>query len=301
MNLSSTNDVLNTIQETSDGSFILAANVKSTPDVGLVKLDANGNLLWCITFGNVGHYDESTSILELQDGNYLLTGKYISMGTFNAFLLKTHTSGNLLWLKCFGDTLQHATGCDIKMLNNGDILMVGSTILAKANYRSYGDNFIFKLNSQGDTIRTWIFYGTPDLFENATSIAFDTAGNYVLGMATVSYHSIGFVPNKMGLVTFSPNGNLLQAKLYNTGSSHYTRISNTPYNGLLMSGFSTNYSGPVGFRSLLIKMNSQWQSGCYDQDVTASTQTTSVQLKITCPTPVIASGGNSNQNASTIF
>jgi len=44
LNLSSTNDVLNTIQETSDGSFILAANVKSAPDVVLVKLDANGNL-----------------------------------------------------------------------------------------------------------------------------------------------------------------------------------------------------------------------------------------------------------------
>jgi hypothetical protein len=36
--------VLNTIQETSDGSFILAANVKSASDVVLVKLDANGNL-----------------------------------------------------------------------------------------------------------------------------------------------------------------------------------------------------------------------------------------------------------------
>jgi hypothetical protein len=45
----------------------------------------NGQLIWCKTFGNNGQYDDGTAFIETNDGGYLVTGRYISMGTFNAF------------------------------------------------------------------------------------------------------------------------------------------------------------------------------------------------------------------------
>jgi gliding motility-associated-like protein len=291
LNLSVGNDVVTDIKETSDGHFILSANVKNTPDIGLVKLDSLGNLIWCKTFGNIGLSDESSSLIETQDGNYLITGKYFSMGYANAFLLKTDTSGTLQWLKCYGDTLQACNGFALKELGNGDILLGGSTTLLKPSFSSFGDNFLLKLNSLGDTLWSRIFYGNPDQFEHITSIEIDYQGNYLLCTATASYPSVGFVPNKMGIAKYSPTGNFLTFNLYNSGSSQYPRLSKTPDNTFIISGFTTQYAQPIGFRALLIKMDKILQSGCFEQDVFNTTVSTSFPFKITQPIAIIGNSG----------
>lgn len=300
LNLSNGNDNLNDIKECSNGDLILSGSVKSTPDVALIKLSAGGNLIWCKTYGNNAQYDDGTALIETDDGGYLLTGRYISMGTFNAFLLKTDSSGTMQWLKCYGDTNQHMWGFDLKQLNNGDLLMVGSTTLLKANFQSYGDNFIMRLNPQGDTLWTKIFYGTPDLFENAANVEIDAQGNFLVCVATASYPTPGLVPNKHAIMQFSSSGNLLSAKLYNDGSSHYPRIAPAPDGGYILSGFSNRYSAPVGFQTLLMKLDQQLQSGCFESDITAQTVVGTSAFRITQPIPVIGGGGSAVNNA-TVF
>jgi PKD repeat protein len=299
LNLSNGNDNINDIQETSDGSFILSGSVKSTPDVGLIKLSANGDLIWCKTFGNNGQYDDGTALIETNDGGYLVTGRYISMGTFNAFLMKTDSSGAMQWLKCYGDTNQHMWGFDVKELDNGDFVMVGSTTLLKPNFQSFGDNFIMRLNSVGDTIWTKIFYGSPDLFENASTVLIDDSGNFLVGVATASYPTPGNVPNKHAIMKFSPTGVLLSARTYNDGYSHYTRISKATDGGYLLNGFSNKYTGPVGFQTLLMKLDNALNSGCFESDVTALTVVQEKSFKITQPGAVLGSSGTVVVNAST--
>jgi PKD repeat protein len=299
LNLSNGNDNINDIQETSDGHLIITGSVKSTPDVGLIKLDMNGQLIWCKTFGNNGQFDEGTALIETNDGGYLVTGRYISMGTFNALLMKTDSSGNLQWLKCYGDTLQHMWGFDVKELDNGDFVMVGSTTLLKPNFQSFGDNFIMRLNSLGDTLWSHIFYGSPDMFENASNVLIDDAENFLVCVATASYPTPGNVPNKHAIMKFSPTGNLISAKTYNNGSSHYPRIAKTLDHAYLMNGFSNQYTGPIGFQTLLIKMDQTLNAGCFETDVTALTLVNEKTFKITQPTVVLGTSGSSANNTST--
>lgn len=296
--LSSSSDALNDVKETSDQHLIFTGSNQTTSDVSLIKTDAQGNLIWHKSFGNNGQYDDGYALTTTQDGGYLVTGRYISMGTFNALLLKTDSSGTLQWLRCYGDTNQHMHGYDVKELANGEILMVGSTTLLKPSYQSYADNFIMKLNAQGDTLWTKIFYGTPDQFENISSIIVDAQGNYLLGMSTASYPTVGFVPNKNGLVQFDSNGNLMFAKLYNNGSSHYTRISGCSDGTVLLSSFGNKYGGPIGFQTLLVKTDTNYLSGCFDQDVTSSTTVTSKAFKVTQPTPSLQVGATLSANGS---
>ncbi|MCC7028867.1 MAG: T9SS type A sorting domain-containing protein [Chitinophagaceae bacterium] len=299
LNLSNGNDNINDIQETPQGDLILSGSVKSTPDVALIKLSSSGNLLWCKTFGNNGQYDDGTALTVTDDGGYLVTGRYISMGTFNAFLLKTDSSGTLQWLKCYGDTNQHMWGFDVKQLANGDLVMTGSTTLLKPNFQSYGDNFLMRLTAQGDTLWTKIFYGNPDLFENGSTILTDPQDNIIVSVATASYPTPGMVPNKHAIMKFSSAGNLLSARTYNNGSSHYPRLSKAPDGGYILSGFGNQYADPSGFQSLLLKLDAQLQSGCFETDVTALTSLVSAPFKITQPTPVLGSSGSVAANAAT--
>jgi hypothetical protein len=299
LNLSNGNDNINDIQETPQGDLILSGSVKTTPDVALIKLSSTGNLIWCKTFGNNAQYDDGTALTVTDDGGYLVTGRYISMGTFNAFLLKTDSSGAMQWLKCYGDTNQHMWGFDVKQLANGDYIMTGSTTLLKPNFQSYGDNFLMRLNAQGDTLWTKIFYGAPDLFENGSTVLTDAQDNFIVSVATASYPTPGMVPNKHALMKFSPAGNLISARIYNNGSSHYPRLSKAPDGAYILSGFGNQYADPSGFQSLLLKLNAQLQSGCFETDVTALTTVVSAPFKITQPTPVLGSSGSVAANAAT--
>lgn len=299
LNLSNGNDNVNDIIELANGNLALTGSIKNPPDVGLIMLDNTGSLLWCKTYGNNNQYDDGSVLIKTNDGGFMISGRYISMGTFNAFLLKTDSIGNLQWLKCYGDTLQHMWGFDIKELNNGDFVMVGSTTLLKPNFQSYGDNFIMRLNNIGDTLWTKIFYGTPDLFENASSVIVDEEGNFIVCVATASYNTPGIVPNKHAIMKFSSTGTLIMAKIYNDGSSHYPRLTTTHDNGYLLNGFSTKYTGPVGFQTLLIKLNQNLESGCNEIDVTAQTVVTSKVFKITSPIPILGNSGNVVNNTST--
>lgn len=301
LNLSNGSDVITDIKETSTGHLILTGNINSTPNVGIIKLNSDGSLVWSKSVGTNGQYDEGSSIIELNDGNYMLTGRYISMGAFNAFLMKTDTMGNVLWLKCYGDTLHSTWGFDIKEMSNGDLILAGATTLAKPNFQSYGDNYVMRLNATGDTLWTKIFYGTPDQFENVSTIAFDANGDIVLGVATASYPFVGVVPNKNAVFKFSPTGNLIQGKTYNTGSSHYTRLYNAPDGGFVLSAFSNRYGSPAGFQTLLMKLDGQLNSGCFEIDVTNQTVVTQKTFKMTQPAYLNFTSGSVVNNTSTSY
>lgn len=291
VNLSSGSDVLNDIKETPTGEFILTGGAQTVSDVCLVKLSSSGDLLWSKTFGNTGEYDDGYAVITTSDGGYLVTGRYISMGTFQALLLKTDSSGTLQWLRCYGDSNQHMVGFDLKEAPGGGYYIGGSTTLLKPNFQSFGDNFLLKVNAIGDTLWTKIFYGTPDLFENISSIAIDSTENIWVSVATASYPGTGFVPNKHGVMKFTPTGNLVFARLYNAGSSHYPRLSLLPDQTVLLSGYTNKYSSPIGFHGILMKMNTNAETGCFESDVLSLTVVSSKGFKISQPIPVMNSGG----------
>lgn len=298
LNLSNGNDNINAITETPEGDILIAGGVFDTPDIGLVKLHNDGSLIWSKTYGSQNQSDEAYVVRVASDGNYLLAGRYTSMGTLSAFIMKTDTAGNMLWIKSYGDTLQHMNILDIQEMPNGDLVAAGSTTLLKPSFQSFSDNFMMRLTSNGDTLWTKIFYGSPDQFENVSALVIDAQQHIIAGVATASYPTASIVPNKNAVFKFDAQGTLLKAITYNSGSSHYTRVSAAPDAGFVLSGFSNAYTGPQEFRTLLLKLDTTLSSGCQETDITSLTTVTNKAFKVVIPIPVLGGGGTVSNNAS---
>ncbi|MEF3167805.1 MAG: hypothetical protein K6360_00495 [Deltaproteobacteria bacterium] len=70
-------DVANSIQQTSDGGYIVAGWTSSFGagdwDFWVIKLDASGNVAWQKTYGGTS-CDEAFSIQQTSDGGYIVAG-----------------------------------------------------------------------------------------------------------------------------------------------------------------------------------------------------------------------------------
>jgi predicted secreted protein len=97
----SQDDIAKSVIQSSDGNLVLAGQTKSYGsggfDVFLLKVDADGNLLWNRTYG--GALDDGANcVVQSSDGGYVLAGYTSSnAGSLNAWLVKTDSLGNLLW------------------------------------------------------------------------------------------------------------------------------------------------------------------------------------------------------------
>lgn len=98
-------DKARSIQETTDGGFIIAGDTYSKGagdmDVWLIKTDSYGNIVWDKTFGESG-CDGASSILQTNDGGYILVANTwsnsLSAGEADAWIIKlkyTEPNGQL--------------------------------------------------------------------------------------------------------------------------------------------------------------------------------------------------------------
>lgn len=100
-------DFAYTVQQTTDGGFVLGATTNSFGagnwDAYLIKTDASGTLQWSKTYGMSGE-DRVQCARQTTDGGYILCGRSSSFGAgnFDATLHKTDANGNLQWTKGYG-------------------------------------------------------------------------------------------------------------------------------------------------------------------------------------------------------
>lgn len=81
---------------TQNGGFILSGTTKtgSNYDCALIKADANGTVLNCVTFDKNGNDDRARGVTELADGNIVQAG-FTDANNGNVFALLNKFSGNL--------------------------------------------------------------------------------------------------------------------------------------------------------------------------------------------------------------
>jgi len=114
-------DQANSMIRTEDGGYLIGGYTNSTDgnvsgnhgdyDAWILKLDADGNLIWQQCLGGTG--DDGAQFVTLDsDGGYLVAGYTDSddgdvsgnHGDYDAWILKLDTDGNLIWQQCLGGT-----------------------------------------------------------------------------------------------------------------------------------------------------------------------------------------------------
>jgi hypothetical protein len=173
------NDMGHSVQQTTDGGYILTGYTKSfgagQSDIWLIKTDDFGDTLWTKTFGGANS-DDGQSVIQTIDGGYIIAGSTASFGagSTDIWLIKTNSLGDTLWTKTFGGSSAD-DGRAICQTTDGGFIIIGTT-------QSYGagscDAWLIKTDSLGDTLWTKTFGGIG--IEKGKSVQQTADGGYII-------------------------------------------------------------------------------------------------------------------------
>jgi hypothetical protein len=217
-----------------DGGFLVVGETGSNMrdvsrnhgglDGWVVKLDANGKLLWERSVGGTGNDKLKTAIVT-QDGNYLLAGPSDSNngdlpgnhGKTDIMLVKMNPKGELIWVKHLGgNSFDDAFG--LIELPDGDLVLVGTTYSnAGAIQRSYGENDVFLARLDKAANLKWVrtYGGSEDDGGNAARLTPD--GKLLIAGTTRSKDGLiseGYGRYDAWLLLTDLDGNLIWSQNY---------------------------------------------------------------------------------------
>ena len=274
-------DVGTSVQETSDGGYIVTGSTTSQNlayswlikasrigEIWLIKTDSEGNILWERTFGGLGK-DIGFSVQETGDGGYIIAGatKPHTIGDYDIWLIKTDPEGNLEWDRTFG-----GRGNDwpnmVQETSDGGYIITGGTESYGAGINNAflvktplnANLWLIKTDSKGNS--SWDrTYGGPG-FDEGASIQETEEGGYIVTGYTTSYGAGG---SDIWLIKTDPNGRELWERTFggpreDVGFS----VRETEDLGCIITGGTESYGN--GSKDLwLIKTDS---NGTKEWDVT---------------------------------
>jgi hypothetical protein len=196
-------DVALSVQQTTDGGYILAGYTGSTDgdvtsnqggfDYWVIKLDAIGTIQWEKTLGGAAA-DFAFSVQQTTDGGYMVGGYSNSAdgdvsgnhGSYDYWIVKMNVTGAIEWQKTLGGTYFDEAQ-SIQQTADGGYIVAGNTDSSDGDVSGYHGSFdywIVKLNTTGSVQWQKAFGGFND--DKATSIQQTTDGGYIVAGWTYS-------------------------------------------------------------------------------------------------------------------
>jgi hypothetical protein len=155
------------VTETPDKGFLLGCYTYSLPSMGtyqgsgdpvVIKTDSMGNMLWIKNVGGL-ETDQGVGISVCKDNNYLIASVYsYYTEQYNDFwkgklkVMKVSPTGSVIWDRQFEPLIENLSVIKIISLENGNIIIGGNKIHRISEFKSYIDNYLFKLSANGDSI-----------------------------------------------------------------------------------------------------------------------------------------------------
>ncbi len=280
------------IEETNDNGFIMTGTTTIFSgyfDVYLLKTSSDGTLQWTKTFGgsSVSNDDKANSVIQTNDGGFILVGdsKSFGAGNYDIFLIKVSSDGSLQWSKTFGGS-DDDEGYSVQQTNDGGFIITGFTYSFGAGGK---DVFLLKTASDGTFQWSKTFGGTDDDF--GQSILQINEGSFIIAGFTYSFGAGNFDGY---LLKTDSNGNLIWSRTFGgTGYDGFSSVQQTKDGGFIFCG-GKSWGGDI----YLVKTDSDGHSGC--NETIPNTITTSVSPIITNPSTQITSGGFTGNPATQI-
>ncbi|OGF67679.1 MAG: hypothetical protein A2Y62_11160 [Candidatus Fischerbacteria bacterium RBG_13_37_8] len=182
-------DTLRSIQQTSDGGYIVAGEYNSSVGInfGVMKMDSSGAIEWQKAYNEIpGQCQRANSVQQTMDGRYIVAGNTdICFGNIlDVWILKLDGHGNIEWQKTYGGSSADLT-FSIQQTNDGGYI-IGDTTYSFGAWEA--DYWILKLDSTGNIIwqKTYSF----DDQEGADVIQQTNDGGFVIGGTTKSFGNL---------------------------------------------------------------------------------------------------------------
>ena len=228
-------------------------------DIFIVKYDASGNMLWATSAEDGVFNDDGRSVSTDASGNVFIAGYFasptITFGTttltntnssWDIFIVKYDSSGNVLWAKSAGGTA-YDIGNSVSTDAIGNVFMTGIyysptitfgiTTLTNAN--NVADIFIVKYDASGNVL--WAKSAEGTWYDLSYGVCTDVIGNVFITGAfyspTITFGTTTLTnvnaANDIFIVKYDASGNVLWAKSAGGAGSD------------LSSGVCTDVSGNV--------------------------------------------------------
>ncbi len=178
---------LRDIIQTADGQFMAAGDTRDAQlrqNIWLVKLGTSGALLWSKSVGDTLYNEQVSRLLELPNGQIMVSGDGVHDTDRDLFLAKTDPNGNLLWEKWYTrPKVQNAH--DLVRLSDGGLAVLADTygelptkiVILRTDAEGVLD--FFWESSAGLSLAT----GSP--YKLISSFATDPADNFFIPIASL--------------------------------------------------------------------------------------------------------------------
>jgi PKD repeat protein len=197
-------DWARSIQQTSDGGYIVAGTTQSFPsgrrDYWLLKLDNLGGVTWQKTYGGTEDA-RAESVQETFSGgvpdgfvvagwtdNFKPIAECSPICPYEAWILKLDASGTVVWETTHGNT-DDSLALSIHQTSDDGYVVGGYTGMDPMGAGDW-DAWAFKLNSAGDDVEWERTYDSGDS-DIGYSVRQNADGSYVLGGLTKGYDLFG--------------------------------------------------------------------------------------------------------------
>jgi hypothetical protein len=259
-------DYANSIQQTTDGGYIVAGFAYSNDgdvsgnhgadDCWIVKLDGAGNITWQKCLGG-SFWDEAYSIQQTPDGGYIVAG-YASSNNGNVsgnhgagdyWIVKLDGAGNIGWQKCLGGGSVDVA-YSVKQTTDGGYIVAGFTYSNDGDVsgnHGRSDYWLVKLDGAGNIAWQKCLGGSSE--DEAWSTQQTADGGYIV--AGYTYSNDGNVSGNHGaddywIVKLDGAGNITWQKcLGGSSGDEAFSIQQTIDGGYIVAGDASSNDGNV--------------------------------------------------------
>lgn len=258
------------IVQTSDGGYLVVGETNSTDggvisgyggtkDIWILKLSANGTLLWQKRYGGNG-LDIGNHLHLLEDGTFYvlassssndgnISGNHGTAGYTDGVLMKLDATGNLLWSRCYGGS-KNEEFYDMEIINGRTYLagFANSTDGDIPPQQKNYDIWLLALDANGNKVYSKVYGGSQN--DVAYSICKGNDGSLTLAGYTTS--NDGDVSGAKGSQDYwvininAPSGNKnWQRVLGGTDADYANAVIPESDGGYLVGGIAYSNNGDV--------------------------------------------------------